>query len=192
MMAKALKWAAVISFCLTAVFTGVYFKNAKWAISWGITFGTFCYHFTMRLLVGFTVDRILQNRADYNRNWYRLRPFEVRLYRALKVKKWKHRMPTYDPSSFDPKLHSWEQIAQAMCQAEIVHEIIILLSFLPLLAAIPFGSFWVFLITSLLAACYDLCFVILQRFNRPRIIKLLTATQRTPSDRRKTDAEMES
>ena len=82
-------------------------------------------------------------------------------------------MPTYNPAVFDPKLHSWEEIAQAMCQAELVHEIIVLLSFLPLLAAIPFGAFPVFLITSLLAALYDFSFVIMQRYNRPRIIRFI-------------------
>lgn len=82
-------------------------------------------------------------------------------------------MPTYDPTCFDPKLRSWNEIAQAMCQAEIVHEVIVVFSFLPLLAAIPFGAFGVFLITSLLAALYDLCFVIMQRFNRPRILKFI-------------------
>jgi hypothetical protein len=48
-----------------------------------------------------------------------------------------------------------------------------LLSFLPLLAAIPFGAFPAFLITSLAAACFDTVFVIMQRFNRPRLIKLI-------------------
>ena len=82
-------------------------------------------------------------------------------------------MPTYTPDIFDPKLHSWDEIAQAMCQAEIVHEVIIVLSFLPLLATIPFGAFPIFLITSLLAAMYDASFVIIQRFNRPRILKFI-------------------
>ena len=65
-----------------------------------------------------------------------------------------------------------------MCQAEIVHEVIVVLSFLPLLAAIPFGAFPVFLITSLLAAMYDLTFVIMQRYNRPRILKYLQLSQK--------------
>ena len=60
-----------------------------------------------------------------------------------------------------------------MCGAEVVHEVILVLSFLPLLAAFPFGSFGVFLITSLLAALYDLSFVIMQRFNRPRILRFI-------------------
>jgi hypothetical protein len=73
----------------------------------------------------------------------------------------------------DPTQHSWEEIVQAMCQAEIVHEVIAILSFLPLLGAIPFGAFFVFLVTSVLSALFDLSFVAMQRFNRPRIIKLM-------------------
>ena len=168
-----MKWAAVGFALLTAVFTGLYFGGFSWSLPFTITFGTFFYHFAMRLLVGHLLNFIMRNRANYQKAWYQLRPFEVRLYKALKVKKWKGNMPTYDPDCFDPKLHSWEEIVQAMCQAEIVHEIIVVFSFLPLFFAITFGSFGVFLITSLLAACYDLCFVIIQRFNRPRIIQLL-------------------
>ena len=81
-------------------------------------------------------------------------------------------MPTYDPKVFDSKLHTWDEIAQAMCQAELVHEVIVLLSFLPLFAAIPFGAFPVFLITSLISALYDLSFVIMQRYNRPRVVRI--------------------
>lgn len=138
-----------------------------------ITFGTTCYHFSMRLLVGLLVDRTMQNKADYRKAWYRQRVWEGKLYKALGVKKWKGRFPTYDPSLFDNRLHTLDEIVQATCQAEVVHEIIAVLSFLPLLGAIPFGSFAVFAVTSLLAACFDMIFVIMQRFNRPRLIKLL-------------------
>ena len=172
-MAKFMKLAVVLSFVLAAVFTGLYFKGCAWAISFAITFGTFFYHFAMRLLVGHLVNHRMRNTADYCKSWYQLRPSEAKLYKWLKVKKWKGNMPTYDPHVFDPKLHSWDEIAQAMCQAEIVHEIIAGLSFLPLLAAIPFGTFPVFLITSLLAALYDLCFAIMQRYNRPRILRFI-------------------
>lgn len=168
-----MKWAAAGSFLLTFAFIGLWFYGWDWALSFSITFGTCCYHFTMRLMVGYSVNGILHNKADYTRRWYQLQPFETAVYKVLQVKKWKSHMPTFDPASFDPKQHSWEEIAQAMCQAEIVHEIIIPLSFLPLMAAIPFGAFPVFLITSLLSAIYDLSFVMIQRFNRPRVIKLI-------------------
>ena len=187
-----MKWLTAVSFALCAVFTSLVFAGFHWAIPFAITFGTFLYHFAMRLLVGYTVDYFKGNKADYTKKWYQLRPFEVSLYRSVKVKKWKGKMPTFDPSVFDPRLHSWDEIAQAMCQAELVHEIIIVLSFLPLLAAIPFGSFGVFLITSLLAAGYDLCFVIMQRFNRPRVLKCVHLSQKASSNRRKTNAQMDS
>ena len=172
-MAKRMKWAAVIFFILTAVFIGLNIFSFAWALPWAITFGTCFYHFAMRLLVGHLLNCAMQNKADYHKAWYRLRPFEVNLYKWLKVKKWKGKMPTYNPSTFDPKLHSWDEIAQAMCQAELVHEIIIALSFVPLFAAIPFGAFPVFLITSLLSAVYDLSFAILQRYNRPRVLRFI-------------------
>ena len=82
-------------------------------------------------------------------------------------------MATYDPSCFDNRIHSWDEIAQAMCQAEVVHEVNVVLSFVPILAAIPFGALWVFVITSVLAACYDGMFVVMQRYNRPRVIRLV-------------------
>ena len=173
MMAKVMKGTAVISFLLAILFTALCLSGFHWAMPVAITFGTCFYHFAMRLLVGHILHRKMQNKADYRKAWYQLRPFEHKLYRVLKVKKWKGAMPTYDPSCFDPKVHTWDEIAQAMCQAELVHEVIVVLSFLPLLAAIPFGAFPVFLITSLLAAVYDLSFVIMQRFNRPRIIKFI-------------------
>ena len=168
-----MKWAAVIFFALTAVFAVLCLGGQNWAMPCAITFGTCFYHFAMRLMVGQIIHRKMQNKADYSKSWYQLQPFEHKLYRVLKVKKWKGKMPTYTPDVFDPKIHSWEEIAQAMCQAEVVHEVIVPLSFLPLLAAIPFGVFPVFFITSLLSAMFDLSFAIMQRFNRPRIIKFI-------------------
>ena len=141
--------------------------------SLAITFGTIAYHFAMRLLVGGIVNMIMDNKADYNKKWYQLRPFEEKLYKKLKVKNWKKKMPTYEPELFDVKKHTFDEIAQAMCQAEVVHEVIAVLSFLPLFTVPVFGSFTVFLITSVLAACLDTSFVMMQRYNRPRIIKLI-------------------
>ena len=65
-----------------------------------------------------------------------------------------------------------KQIVLNMCHAELVHELIIVLSFTSLFFAIPFGALPVFLITALLAALFDGIFVIIQRYNRPRIAAL--------------------
>ena len=172
-MARVMKWATVCFGLLTVVFCGLYWGSFPWAMPFAITFGTCLYHFAMRLLVGHILDLVMGNKADYRKRWYQLRPFEKQVYKWIQVKKWKGNVPTYDSTCFDPRLHSWDEIAQAMCQAEIVHEVIAVLSFLPLFAAIVFGTFPVFFTTSFFAALYDLSFVIIQRFNRPRIIRFI-------------------
>ena len=64
--------------------------------------------------------------------------------------------------------------------AELVHEGIIVLSFAPILASLAFGATWVFVLTSVLAACYDMLFVVMQRYNRPRILRLMEKEKTGP------------
>ena len=172
-MKKIIKSITIISFILTLLFSAVYFHTENSAsLSLAITMGTTLYHFAMRLSVGFFYDRIMNNKADIGRWWYQPKGFEKRIYNWLNVKNWKGIMPSYEPELFDPQKHTWNEIAQAMCQAELVHETIILLSFVPILFAKLFGALPVFLITSVLAAASDMIFVIMQRYNRPRVIRL--------------------
>lgn len=158
----------------TVILTAFYEKTAYGpALSLAITFGTVSYHLVMRLLVGGAFQAVMQNRADLYKRWYRVGRREMAVYEALKVKRWKRRMPTYDNALFDPRLHTWDEVAQAMCQAELVHETIALLSFLPIAAGLRFGAYPVFIVTSVLSAGYDLLFVMMQRYNRQRIMVLL-------------------
>ena len=138
-----------------------------------ITFGTTSYHVVMRLLVGLAFCVVMQNQADYKKRWYQVDKHEMAFYEKLGIKNWKRRMPTYDHTLFDPRVHTWAEIAQAMCQAELIHETIALLSFLPIAAGIWFGEYPVFIVTSVLAAGYDTLFVMMQRYNRQRIMSLL-------------------
>ena len=50
---------------------------------------------------------------------------------------------------------------------------IVVLSFVPIVAGVWFGVYPVFVITSILAAMFDLIFVMIQRYNRQRVIKLM-------------------
>ena len=178
-MARKMKLTAVLSAVAAVIFAGLYGRTGSdVSLTLAITFGTAAYHFVMRLLVGSVIDLLLNNHVDYRKRWFRVSAAEEALYKKLKVKSWKGKMATYDPSCFDRNLHSWDEIAQATCQAELVHELIIVLSFLPVLAAIPFGALPVFVITSALAACVDAVFVVMQRYNRPRIIRLVEASKR--------------
>ncbi len=173
-MSKVMKFATV--FCLMAMFFSIilYRSSGKGLyLTLAVTFGTTVYHLGMRLLVGLLYRVGMGNRADYTKKWYQIRSWECGLYRFLRVKKWKDKMPSYDPDSFSIKKHTWAEIAQAMCQSELVHETIIVLSFVPLMASVRFGSFFVFLATSVCSAAFDLLFVIMQRYNRARIVKML-------------------
>ena len=158
-MPKIMKTVAVAAPVLTAVFAVLYqFFPFGAYLSLAITFGTIAYHFVMRLIVGLIYNVTMRNRANYNAAYFRQRSWEKKLYQALHVKQWKGKMPTYSPENFDPTRHSWDEIAQA--------------------AAIPFGDFRVFFFTSLGGALFDGFFVIMQRFNRPRVVKMAEREKR--------------
>ena len=177
-MAKKMKVSTVCigALSLILLIMNVHIENDV-LLALTITCATITYHLGMRLVVGFIFDKVMKNRADYTKSWYQSHKWELRLYERLNVKKWKKGMPRYQPDLFMPQNHTWDEIAQAMCQAELVHETIVVLSFLPILASIPLGAFWVFLITSVGAAGIDLLFVMMQRYNRPRVVKLALKEQ---------------
>ena len=163
-----MKTAAVLLAVATTVLTIIHLYAPNSIVpAAAISCGTACYHFAMRLLVGALVPPI-----KGTSRWFRPRRWEAPLYRFLRVKSWKKHLPTYNPDSFSLDHHTPQEILANMCQAEVVHEIIVLCSFLPLLAVPVLGALPVFLITSCLSAALDLIFVIAQRFNRPRILRL--------------------
>ena len=138
-----------------------------------IAFSTTLYHFSMRLLVGFIYQQKFDNNISWENKWFQVSKKEMSIYQTINVKSWKKYIPTYDSSFFDVQRKSFQQIAMAMCQAELVHETIIVFSFLPIIAFVWFGAIEVFIITSIVSAFIDLIFVIVQRYNRPRILKIL-------------------
>jgi hypothetical protein len=173
-MAKIVKGIAAFSLAATVILAISYkVTSSGILLPLAITSGSIAYHFVMRLMVGLAFHATMRNKADYRKRWYQVSKWEMAVYEKLKVKQWKRRMPTYDPALFDPRLHTWEEIVQAMCQAELVHETIAVLSFLPILAGIWFGEYPVFIVTSVLSAACDMVFVIMQRYNRQRVTKLL-------------------
>lgn len=99
---------------------------------------------------------------------------EPGLYAHLGVKRWKHRVPSYKPYDMHGDLQA---VVVQMCRNELAHEVMATLSFVPLLFCLfcddPVANLPVFLITSVLAAVADLIPVILQRYNRPRLQRLL-------------------
>lgn len=173
-MAKVMKQTSVIALVLTLAFCFLFRMTSNSVIfSLAITFATIAYHFTVRILIGSVVNLIMKNKTDYTKKWYQVSATEMKLYQKLKVKEWKNKMPTYDKDTFDSSKHSWDEIIQATCQSELVHEINVAISFVPIIASVWVGALWVFFITSVLSAMFDLLFVFIQRFNRARIRKII-------------------
>lgn len=165
---------AVMSLIVSFVSGALYaFTEIRAFFPVAVTFGTIFYHIAMRLAVGSLVDANYHNRMDYTKKWFQEKPFEKALYKKLNVRKWKKRLPTMNPQDFDMKSRSLEEIIQVTCQAEVVHELIMPLSFVPIAFSIWFGSLGVFVVTSCVSFLFDCLFVIMQRYNRPRLMRLM-------------------
>lgn len=178
-MSRIMKIISIVTTIATIIFIYIYINSDKSIyLTLSITFGTTAYHFIMRLIVGYVVNGILHNKVNYNNKFFKSKKFEQKIYEIIKVKKWKDFMPTYNPEFYSIEKHSLEEIVMVTCQAEIVHKFIIIFSFVPVLFTLWFDSFWVFMITSIIAALIDTLFVIMQRYNRPRIIKLINLKNR--------------
>ena len=173
-MKKDMIMMTIISLVVLSV-SGViyYFTGNPVFFSVAITFGTIFYHLAIRLAVGYLVDARYHNRMDYTKKWFAEKTFERELYKKIRVKKWKERFPTFNPQDFDLKSCPVEEIVQVTCQAEIVHEINMVLSFVPIVFSVWFGSVGVFVLTSCAAFIFDSIFVIMQRYNRPRLMRLI-------------------
>lgn len=164
--------AAVTSF-LTVLFTFCYRQlPVNLFLVCAISFGTTAYHFLMRLAVGYLIPKLTNYDFDYHHPWFQPRSWEPALYQKLNIRHWKNKLPTYASELYSTRENSLYRIIQNMCGAEIVHEVIMVLSFLPLLTVPVFGAFPVFFITSLLSSLFDSIFVMAQRYNRPRLVRI--------------------
>ena len=143
-------------------------------LTFAIICGIVAYHFCVRLFIAELFNHFMDNRADCSKKWYQLYRWEEKFYKAIRVKQWKQKLPILDPRFFDPAVRTWEEIAQAMCQAELVHETNVVISFIPLFFVGWFGELPVFLVTSILGALSDLVFVFIQRYNRPRVMRMIS------------------
>lgn len=145
-------------------------QQNKLTIALFATFLTISYHLIMRWIVGNIIEPLLK--INPNNKWFHQTRFEKHFYKLLKVKQWKKHLPTYDLKLFDLKTQSIDSIIQHMCRAEVIHELMCILSLMPILFSLYFGDVLVFLITSIAAMTLELCFIIVQRYNRERLVKL--------------------
>ena len=65
-----------------------------------------------------------------------------------------------------------------MAKSETDHWINELLSLSTLLFALLWGEFWIFALTASVAMLFDAQFIVVQRYNRPRVLRLLERKRR--------------
>ena len=162
----SLFWGILTSILYKTLGSGVY-------LSLAITFLTTFYHFAMRILVACIITVLRKNKAETDILSFRLNAFEKSFYKAIKLQNWKAYAPTFRKELFSLKKNPLQSIYHNMTNAEISHGLIVPLSFLPLIFSKPLNGFVPFFITSVLAACFDLQFVFIQRFNKERLSKLI-------------------
>lgn len=173
-MVKKMMAASGITLALMMIFWGIFISNEKRIFYvLGIVSLTVCYQFCVRLVIGGLIDYNMKNRVDYKKNRFSEKAFEKNLYKKLSVKKWKDNFPTADEELFSLKTHTVEEIIMAGCQSEMVHWLCAAAGFLTMFLIIFFGEWYIFLVISIIAAAYDMAFVITHRYNRPRLLKTL-------------------
>lgn len=163
-----------VSLVISAVCFAFYYSGnfSHSAILWiGVTAFVIMYHLWMRIIMG-NVSKLFK--VDYRHPWFSQRAFEQKFYELLRVKKWKDKALTYNPHLFSFKNYTFEQIATTMSKAELDHWINELISLSSLLFALVWGEFWIFLITAIAAMLFDAQFIVIQRYNRPRILRVMS------------------
>lgn len=161
----------ILSITCFILYYGNIYKNNL--ILWtGITAFTIMYHFWVRIIMG-NVSKLFKKYINYKQWLFKERKFEKKLYKILRVKDWKGKALTYNPESFSLKEHSLEEIANTMAKSEVDHWINEAISLSTMLFAILWGEFWIFCLTAVAAMIFDSQFIIIQRYNRPRIVKII-------------------
>ena len=166
--------ASLVLMFVFFIFMVVVNKSQNVFLTLGITCMTICYHFTIRLFIGGIMDSIELSQFKPGSWRFRERKFEKKLYKTLRVKKWKKFAPTYDESKFDLSRNPTETVIGETCRAESVHWLCIVASLVSISFTVIFGSLPAFLITGIAGALVDLVFVVIQRYNRPRLMRYAT------------------
>ncbi len=174
MMKKLIAVGTLISLLLGITSVILYKKfHDGFYISLAITAFTSLYHFVMRVVVACIVALVRKNKTAADSVPFLLGNAESNFYQKIKIKYWKKYVPTYNKALFNIKNNSYKAVMHNMINAEIGHELIVILSFLPILLSKPLDGFIPFTITSVIAAAFDMQFVFIQRYNRARLSKFI-------------------
>ena len=162
----------VCALCAAVCFYCYYVRHvsSEWMLWVGITAFMIVYHLWLRLIFG-NITKLFH--IHYGQWWFRERKFEKKLYAFMNVRHWKKDSLTYDPAAFSLKERTLEQIANTMAKSETDHWINEGISLFAMLFALIWGKFWIFALTSAAAMIFDGRFIVIQRYNRPRVLRVM-------------------
>lgn len=152
-----------------------------------IVFWLFMFYGVADIIVRLPED--FQNKAfDFRRKFYHVSEREMRFYRKIGIKSWKGKLPQHN-TDFDkshlpdvvdvPYLKKYIFIT---CRAEIIHYAIAILGFLSVLFCLWEERlfFWrrVYTLIAAVIALGHTPFILVQRYNRYRLVRLLRRKER--------------
>ena len=127
------------------------------------------YHFGLRILMGEITKRF---KINFRHPFYKERRFEKRLYKLLKVRKWKDKVLTFEPEKYNFKTRTLDELATTMAKSELDHWINEIISIISIFFTFIWGCAPAFLISAIAAMLFDAQFIVVQRYNRPIVIRL--------------------
>ncbi len=155
------------------------------ALAYGMFRVLLLYHIGIRIVVGTITGKTPLDAFHPDAPLWRQRPWEDALYKKLQVKQWKKKMPMFDVDKWDIRSCSADELLRAGCQAEACHMGNIALSLASvvlvpltgslvsaLVGAVVLPDAFVLMFAAVTASGFDAIFVIIQRFNRPRFMRL--------------------
>lgn len=168
--------AIAAAVCFVIHYAGFYESGA---VLWtGIVSFMILYHFGLRIFMGEITKRFA---IDYNHFWFCEKRFEKTLYRLLHVRKWKDKVLTFDPASFDFQNRTLHQLATTMAKSELDHWINEVISVVSIFFSLIWGCFPAFFITAVAAMLFDAQFILVQRYNRPIVLRLMARREKKES-----------
>lgn len=173
---------SVIAICLivSSICFGFFYTGTTDSIIvfWiGMVTFTIMYHFWVRIIMG-NVLKLFKKHITYKQYFFKEKKFEKKFYDLIKVKLWKDKVLTYAPQEFDLKENSLETVANNMAKAELDHWINSLISISTIFFGFISNVFWPFVVSAIFAMAFETQFIVLQRYNRPRVVKIIEREER--------------
>lgn len=143
-----------------------------------------CIYYALLGVVSFPVGRLSRRFLRADRFPFRVQPWEAGLYRALRVRRWQDKVPDMSrllPALIPPKRLTEDyrarlpRMIEETCVAELVHALLSLAGLYTLRLWPGRGGR---ILTALYILVGNLPFIVIQRYNRPRLQRLLARQQR--------------